>query len=162
MSLPAISIPADSAAAASAPRLAIASDLLGRLDVAMDDLIDFPEGLFGFPDCRAFVLVPGAREGIYWLQSVEHAPLAFLLVDPFQFVSGYSVDLPPAELMRLGTVHPAEIAVLCIVTLPPRRGEHATANLQGPILLNMRLRRGHQAVFPECGYGMREKVRLLG
>ena len=61
----------------------VESELLGEVSVEQDELITFPTGLLGFPACREFVLIPSEREGLYWLQSAEPSPLAFLLVDPF-------------------------------------------------------------------------------
>ncbi|HEX7239812.1 MAG TPA: flagellar assembly protein FliW, partial [Longimicrobiaceae bacterium] len=102
------------------------SDLLGALDVPDEEVIAFPSGLFGFPECRSFVLVPAAREGMYWLQSVEHGTLAFLLVDPFLFFDGYAVDLGTAERAELEVRDASDVMVLTIVTLPGSREELPT------------------------------------
>jgi flagellar assembly factor FliW len=138
----------------------VASDVLGPLTVARNALLHFPHGLFGFPECRAWVLVPTMREGLFWLQSADHAPLAFILVDPFTHFPGYAVDLSPAELARVGTSEPSEIVVLAIVTLGSRDGAPPTANLQGPVVLNMRERNGFQLVLSVEGYGVREPFTI--
>jgi flagellar assembly factor FliW len=138
----------------------VASDVLGPLTVGRAELLKFPNGLYGFPECRTWVLVPTKREGLFWLQSADHAPLAFLLVDPFTHFPGYAVDLSPAELARVGTTEASEIVVLAVVTVGSRDGSPPTANLQGPVVLNMRARHGFQIVLSVEGYGVREPFSI--
>src|SRR5690606_33387345 len=81
---------------AAEPRELVApSALLGPLAVPRDQVYRFPSGIYGFPDARTFVLLPDDAEGCFWLQSLEHADLTFLLVDPFRFVPGYVVEFAP-------------------------------------------------------------------
>ena len=147
-------------ALAPEPNVTVHSDLLGPLSVEPSQIISFPTGIYGFPECRTFVLLKANLEGTFWLQSVEYGTLAFLLVDPFHFFDGYHVDLSPADLARLGSSDPTHIAVLAITTLPRQRDEPCTANLQGPILIDMQGRRGQQAVFADGPYGTREPLTL--
>jgi flagellar assembly factor FliW len=149
-----------SAAVANDEPLVVASDVLGPLTVARAELLHFPQGLYGFPGCRSWVLVPTKREGLFWLQSAEDAPLAFLLVDPFTHFPGYTVDLSSADLARVGTSEPSEIVVLAVVTVGSRDGSPPTANLQGPVVLNMRERQGFQLVLSVEGYGVREPFSI--
>ena len=150
---------ASSAALAHDEPVIVPSDVLGPLTVAPAELLHFPQGLYGFPDCRSWVLVPTKRDGLFWLQSTEHAPLAFLLVDPFTHFPGYAVDLSAADLARVGTSEPSEIIVLAVVTVGSR-GALPTANLQGPVVLNMRERHGFQIVLSVEGYGVREPFAI--
>lgn len=138
----------------------VQSDLLGPITLQQEDLITFPSGLLGFPECRTFVLVPSEREGMYWLQSAEYSPLAFLLVDPFLHVQGFEVALKPADLAELGAEPASEIAILAIVTLPRTRQELCTANLQGPLAFNLAGQRAKQLVIPDSAYGVRSELDL--
>ncbi len=148
-------------AALAMPRaMIVQSDLLGTLEVTEEEIIDFPAGLFGFPECRSFILLPAARDGVYWLQSVEHGALAFLLADPFQYFEGYSVDLPPADRKDLRVASQSDLVVLAIVTLPRSREEMPTANLQGPLAINLISRRGKQLAIGESEHGIRCPIAL--
>lgn len=148
------------AAAALAPTfgtpMIVESDLLGQVAVEPEELITFPTGLLGFPACREFVLLPSEREGMYWLQSVEHSPLAFVLVDPFRAVPGFAVDLGPADLSELGATEAAEVAILAIVTL----GAACTVNLQGPLAFNVPQKRAKQIAIPQSDFGVRYPIDL--
>ena len=78
------------------------SAILGALDVGEDQVFTFPKGILGFPTCQRFVLLPADREGFFWLQSLDCGSLAFLLVDPFEFVEEFFVDLRRA--LRMGLI----------------------------------------------------------
>jgi flagellar assembly factor FliW len=111
--------------------------------------------MLGFPECRQFALLRGAREGLYWLQSLDYSALAFLLVDPFTVTPDYSVEVEPWQVADLGDVAPSDLGLLAIVTLPSQQGELATVNLQGPLALNFRTRRGKQIICTEDAHGVR-------
>ncbi|HEY0969498.1 MAG TPA: flagellar assembly protein FliW [Gemmatimonadales bacterium] len=133
----------------------VPSEVLGELAVPADSVLTFPTGLFGFPECRRFALVPAGRDGLYWLQSLEHSTLAFLLADPFQFFRGYAVELTAGDRLELGAQGAADVAILAIVTLPQGRGTQPTANLQGPLALNLRAGIGRQLAIANGDWGVR-------
>ena len=135
----------------------IESDILGTLTVDTSAVLTFPKGLLGFPECRSFVLLPSERANVYWLQSVEYTSLAFLLVDPFVFFEGYSLDLGVTELHEMS---PEGLSVLAIVTLPGEPGEFPTANLQGPVVIHTQRGEGNQVVISDSSYGIRESFVL--
>jgi flagellar assembly factor FliW len=141
-------------------RLSISSDLLGALDVQASDVVRFPGGLYGFPECRAFVLLPAARDGFFWLQSTDYSTLSFLLVDPFAWFPDYHIDLDDVDLTRLGSNDPKHLLVLTIVTMPAVAGDPCTANLHAPILFNVRDRLAHQSIRPDDGHSIREPFFL--
>lgn len=140
-----------------APRMIVPSQLLGELTVDPDELFHFPAGLFGFPDSRDFVLLPAEQEGYFWLQSTAHAALAFLLADPFHFFDGYAVEIGTKERRDLGDPGREELLVLAIVTLPRKPDGRPTANLQGPIALNLHARLARQLPVADGAFGVREE-----
>lgn len=126
--------------------LTIKSELLGILHVNPDQIVEFPSGVYGFPEAHLYALLPTPREGLFWLQSTEHSALIFLLVDPFQHFSSFSIDLSEGDKRRLDTERPDEILALCIVTMPEKPGDPCTANLHAPLLFNVHKRHGHQSI----------------
>jgi Uncharacterized protein conserved in bacteria len=140
----------------------VRSDLLGDFVIRSTSAIEFPSGLLGFPECQRFALVRAGTDSAYWLQSLDHSALVFLLVDPFPHFADYSVDIPSSELAELGASSPADLAVLAIVTLPnPGVDARPTANLQGPIAVNLRKRRGKQIVAGDTDFGVRCPFDLI-
>jgi flagellar assembly factor FliW len=138
------------------------SELLGTFTIPAGSAIDFPAGLLGFPECRRFALVRAGTDAVYWLQSLDVSSLVFLLVDPFVHFADYSVDIPASNAMELSATDAADTAVFAIVTLPSASTPDArpTANLQGPIAINLRLRRGVQIVCADADYGVRRPFDL--
>ena len=138
----------------------VASDLLGELRVRSDDLLTFPSGLLGFPECRRFALLRAAHDGMFWLQSQDYSTLVFLLADPFRLVNDYSIEIGPSQIMEIGPHRPSDIAMLAIVTLPAATGEMATANLQGPLAINFATKMAKQIIVSETEFGVRWPIDL--
>ena len=136
------------------------SELLGPISYSDDQLLTFDEGIPGFPDCRRWILIQGERADTAWLQSLDLAALTFFLVDPFAFFDGYTIDLSPSEAERLNATDVLQLAVLAIVTFPATRDEPATANLQGPIVINVADRRGAQIIVNEGRWTVRHPFHL--
>lgn len=133
----------------------VESDLLGTIAVPAAGVFSFPAGMFGFPECRRFALVGAGREGLFWLQSLDHATLAFLLVDPFAHFADYTVELGAGDRADLAVVDAADVAILSVVTLPQTRSAPPTANLQGPVALNFAARLGRQLALGDSAWGVR-------
>jgi flagellar assembly factor FliW len=142
-------------APSDAPASSVDSAILGALDVGEDQVFRFPRGILGFPTCHHYVLLPADREGFFWLQSVDCGSLAFLLVDPFEFVDGFFVDLGETDLVPLEATDASEMAVLAIVTLPSEPQEPPTANLQGVLAFNFSNRIGRQVIVQDSPHGTR-------
>lgn len=135
--------------------LFVASRLFGPLNVAPADLIVMPEGMLGFAGERRFVLLPAAPEGVFWLQNVDDGALIFLLIDPFEFFPGYSVDAPDIPEAKT-----ADVAVLTIVTLPRQRGDACSVNLQGPLVFDFPRRSVRQLIQDDPRYHTKHPVDL--
>lgn len=138
----------------------VESQILGALKVSAEECFEFPDGLFGFPASRHWVLVPAERAGFFWLQSLDCHSLAFLLVDPFALSEDFYVDLTEGDLLPLKGTRSSEIGVLAIVTLPRTVGEVPTANLQGLLALNFTRRLGKQIIVQDSQYGTRWPLDL--
>jgi flagellar assembly factor FliW len=139
--------------------ITVTSDLLGTLTIPADSVITFPTGILGFPECHSFVLLPSEREHLYWLQSTDYSTLAFLVVDPFVVFPGYTVDLATTDLGRVAT-SPDQVMVVAIVTLPTPPFTTATANLQGPLIINTHTKQGYQAVLSDNPASLRAPFTL--
>jgi flagellar assembly factor FliW len=148
-------------APSSADTVAVDSLVLGALSVPTSSVFAFPEGLHGFESHREFALVPAAREGLFWLQSLAEREIAFLLVDPFVTTPGYEVDIGAREKTSLDLQDPAETLVFAIVTLPASPAGQATANLRGPVVFNTRRRMAAQILSAAQDRDLRTPVDVL-
>jgi len=122
--------------------------------------ITFDRGIYGFPEARSWVLAATSREGLYWLQSTENEALGFVLADPFRFFRGYTVEIPDIDTAHLQASTPEDLAVFVTVTLSDAPGRASTANLQGPIAINLGKRVGRQVILNQPGFSVREPLEL--
>ncbi len=122
--------------------------------------VRFAAGLPGFPGPRRFALVRwGAADGPYSVLVDLDAPVVrFLVVPPQVFFPDYVVDLDDAVAEALALDDPDDCLLLVIVALG-ERAEDATANLLGPIVINVRTLQGLQAVLAESGHSTRVPLR---
>ena len=118
--------------------------------------LHFANGLPGFPGERRFALVRwGASEGPYSLMvDLADPEVRFLVMPPHLFFPDYVVDLDDAIAAKVNLERAEDCLLLVIVTLTGRP-EDATANLLGPIVVNLRTNEGTQAVLAESGYSTR-------
>jgi len=144
-------------APACAPRTVV-THLFGQIDIQEDQVLDFRDGLLGFSLCKRWLLITGKKPGTAWLQSAEHGSLAFMLIDPFLTFDGYTAHLGPTEIAQLDAQDPAQIAVFAIVTLPSSDVPETTANLRGPVVINVQARLGAQVVSSEGTWGVRQPL----
>ncbi len=120
----------------------------------------FASGLPGFPGQRRFALVRwGAFEGPYSLMvDLDDDAVRFLVMPPYVFFPDYVVDLDDAIAAKISLDRPEDCLLLVIVTLGATP-EDATANLLGPVVINLQNRRGIQAVLAESGHSTRVPLR---
>lgn len=137
------------------------SAVLGAIAVPATAVFQFADGMHGFPGHTRFALVPSQREGLFWLQSLADRTVTFLVVDPFSLRADYSVDLGVTEKRALDVADANDVLLLAIVTLPGSNGDSATANLRGPVVLNVRTRLGRQVVTTDDRHAMHAPVDIL-
>lgn len=131
----------------------------GALEVAEEELIQFPLGLPGFEHLKQFFFVPlPDNPAFVWLQAKADPAVAFLLVDPFLFFPGYSIELGEAEKTFLEAGGPEDILVYAVVTIPPSGVREMTANLLAPVVINRRARLGLQMILDGSGYTTKHRL----
>ena len=123
---------------------------LGKREVRLDKVINFPRGIIGFESMREFTLLE-IHEGaaLLVLPSLEAPTLGLLVADPFAFVPDYGLVVSDADQQLLKARGASDLAVLVTATIPPGKPEQTALNLLGPILINHRARLGLQVPQPE-------------
>ena len=101
-----------------------------------------------------------------WLQSVDNGALAFVLVDPLLFKPDYKVEIGPEDAEDLGLKNGGNAAQIMAIVNIPTRGEDGkpteiTANLLGPIVINVQKRLAKQVVLYDGQYSHRHPIPLV-
>ena len=133
----------------------VQSTRFGEMDIADEQILDFPHGMLGFPDEKKFALMEYKPESpFYFLQSVAEANLTFLLINPFAFFNDYEFAMDDALLAEIGVTAENPPSVFNIATVKDKL-ENMTVNLAGPVLVNIRDRQAVQLVIEKTEYPTR-------
>lgn len=125
----------------------LATKAFGKIDVKAEQIIHFPEGIFGFKDHLEFALIEESEDSPFkWLQSTKDENLAFVVIQPELFLPAYSPEVSISELNVIDVKSPSECIIFAIVTIPENNPEKMTANLQGPVLINTSKKLGKQSI----------------
>lgn len=130
----------------------------GAIAITAEDVINFPEGLLGFNELRRFVLLDDPSDEIFaWLQSCEEPNIAFPLLEPELFASGYSVQLTKHDMENLGLAPNEGFRCFTIITIP-QDPTQMTANLKAPVVINVTKRVARQCVLQDNSLAIREPI----
>src|SRR3989338_5346640 len=108
-------------------RVKLFTSRFGEIDIEEDKLINFTQGLLGFPDVKRYIVL-------------DHPN---------------NPDIDEHDLKGLNITEAEDCGIISIVTIPHGEPEKMTANLQGPVLVNLRTREGKQIVLESDKYPLR-------
>jgi flagellar assembly factor FliW len=140
----------------------VETSYFGPISYEPDSILEFPKGLPGFDERRRFVALQFEdSRPLVFLQSLEEPGLCFitlpvLAVDPHYQLRVSDED---RELVGLPLGRPLRIGedVICLAVVSIRE-DGPTANLLGPLVVNLRNRKAAQAVAPESGYSHQHRL----
>ena len=132
----------------------------GSIEIETSSVIEFPEGLLGFGDCKRYVLLdhPGGSGPFEWLQSLERPEIAFCVIDPTQFKPDYRIAVKQHELSGIRIKSIEDGVVRVILVIPRGDPMSMTANLQGPLVINKKEMLARQLVLGGGQYPTRFRV----
>lgn len=135
----------------------------GALEVLEDEILEFPSGILGFEEYKGYVILEIRKDGLFrCLQSTDDPDVAFIVIEPAVFWPDYQVQVEAEALAELGPIdNPRDVAVYAIVTVP-RDVTKMTANLQAPLMINGKTRRGKQVVLTDGKYSIRHPIMGAG
>lgn len=130
----------------------------GQIAVQEDKVLQFPEGLPGFPEEKQFTIIDMAPDSpIQWLQSVTTPEVAFPIADPFVFFPRYEFSLADEHKRKLQVEEPHDLFLFVILTIP-KDVRQSTANLRAPVLINRHTRTGFQIILDREDYSIRQPL----
>ncbi len=136
----------------------IKTSRFGKLDIAEETIITFPEGIIGFEKFKQYIILSKTNNApLRWLQSVEEPNLAFIIISPFIFKKDYSppVDAQDLKLLKLKDITEAEVLTIVVV---PKNPSDMVANLMAPILINPKYCIAKQVVTTDATYPTRYRI----
>ena len=137
--------------------------VFGEIDIEDEKIINFEDGIIGFPDLKRFALIfDEERKGraINWLQSLDEPAFALPVMDPLLMKEDYNPTVDEELLSSLGELNPESMLVLVTVTIPSEL-EKITINLKAPIVINAEERKASQVIVEgeEVKYSIYDKIK---
>lgn len=113
------------------------------------EVINFSEGLIGFPEMRRAVLIPLSEfEPFCWLASLNDVKNRFIVVNPNSIFTDYPPGAEAAE---------TNLRTLAIVKISSD-WRKTTVNLRAPIFVDAETGCGSQLILEKSSYGFAENL----
>ena len=132
--------------------------IFGEVEIEDSKIINFPNGIIGFPDLKKFTLMHdesdedgAATNTIKWLQSIDEPGFAMPVMDPLIVCPDYSPEIDKTKIEEVGELDDEDILVLVTVTVPHDL-EKMTVNLMGPFVINTESMKGVQTIVENSDY----------
>jgi len=134
-----------------------------ELEYTEDSPFRFPAGIPGFEDHTAFLFVEQAHTSpLVFMQSLRDPAVCFIGLPATSIDPNYRLQLSPEEGIALGlpwAEQPEigqEIFSLALITMV--EGSDPVANLMSPIVVNLKIRKGIQAIQLGSVYSLRHPL----
>lgn len=124
----------------------------GEREIEEKEIINFPNAIPGFLEEKEFIMLP-LNEGDEFivLQSLANRQLAFIMTNPFRFCKEYDFTLEDYVVEQLEIESEKDILVYTILTVQDPF-DQTTANLQAPIVINMKKKLAKQVILNHPDY----------
>ena len=133
----------------------VQSTRFGELEVSDEQVLEFPQGVLGFPAEKRFALMEYKPDSpFYFLQSLADPDLTFLMINPFAFFNDYEFDMDDSLMAEIGVTAENPPTVFKIATVKDKI-DNMTVNLAGPVLVNLRDRKAAQWVIEKTQFPTR-------
>ena len=130
----------------------------GDLEIPEDKIIDFEEGLPGFPQIRKFAVLEFEDvKPFQYLQALGDPPIALLIINPFLIDPSYEFQLSAMDMEEIQSTQAGGVVIYAVATIPDNP-EEATLNLMAPIIINEKVHRGKQVILIDTNYTVRHPL----
>ena len=137
----------------------IQTSRFGLLNVDEQRIIQFRQGLLGFPNHKRFALIQtGMEKCFFWLQCADEPNLAFVVADPTIFFKDYDVPIRPETMKELNM---ADVAFAQVLVICNKVDQWLTGNLMGPLVINAANCLAQQVVLTEKKWTSRQPLLRL-
>ncbi|HEX3018404.1 MAG TPA: flagellar assembly protein FliW [Caproicibacter sp.] len=120
-------------------------------------VIHFEDGIYGFENIKDYILLQEDEQKVIWsLQAAESSYPSLIVIDPFLVLNGYNPELTPENLKALGNPEAEDLCFLAVAVIRKNLAE-SVVNLKSPIVINVKNKKGIQAILEEHDYPVRYK-----
>lgn len=136
----------------------VRSSRFGMVHVPQNKIVTMERPILGFESLKSFCLIERDEyRPFVWMQSTDNPEVAFVLANPLIFFPDYRIEVHSKEIAELGVTDTSSVETWAIITIPDNPQE-MSANLQGPIVLNVENRKAKQLVLVNSDYSVRHEL----
>jgi len=136
--------------------MVIKTPYFGELEIDRDKIVHFEKGLPGFKEETQFVFLELPETPFFIMHSTQ-SELYFFVINPYLFFKDYDVTLANPVVDALDIKNQEDVVVYNIVTIKDDLNE-STANLQAPIIVNAKNKKGKQVILNQTPYSIRQTI----
>lgn len=133
----------------------------GKIDVADDKMINFPEGILGFPDLKKFALMFDSEKssptGLNFMVSLDEPAFMMPVVTAVAVKPDYSPKITAEVEKAIGPLTEENVLVLVTMTIPSDITQ-MTVNLNAPIIINTESNKAIQSMVENEGYDVKYPI----
>ncbi|PKM94916.1 MAG: flagellar assembly protein FliW [Firmicutes bacterium HGW-Firmicutes-1] len=132
----------------------------GEVEVDEENILEFPEGIFGFEEFRKFVILFDQEvedSPFCWLQSLENQETALPVINPMSFFPEYNPEVAGELVEKIGEPIIEDINLFTVVVVP-EDVKKMTTNLKAPILVNVKTKKGMQVIAHDDQYAIKHNL----
>jgi flagellar assembly factor FliW len=107
----------------------------GTVEIAPEDVIEFPFGLIGLGGLQYTLLDRNPGTGFLWLHAVDNPALALPVVSPHGFFADFSLQLAEEDREQTG-IEDLAVAQLYVTVRATPNPLDITANLRAPLIIH--------------------------
>ena len=123
-----------------------------------EDIIQFEKGVPGFEHLKRYIISTNTEsEPFHWMHSVDDERIRFVIINPLLFNPDYNPKIHKEQIIDLHVDKKEDLLLYVIVTLA-KNLEDSTANLSGPILINIGRKKGKQIILDDNRYSVKEPL----
>ena len=127
----------------------------GEIEIDEATILSLPDGLPGFPGVERYVLIEDPDSSPFcWFQAVGNPDLALVVMDPLVFMPDYGIELDGViKDMGWDGVEEKDLYIYVVVNIfGEKESRKITANLMGPLVINLTTNQAVQVVLTDSGY----------
>lgn len=132
----------------------------GNVEIDETKIITLPKGIPGFSESKKFIILDHDDiRPFHSFQCVETPDLSFIIMDPFLFMTDYSVDIEPyIRDMKWEKDTSEDLFLYVIINATDPDPRNITANLMGPLLINIKKNQGVQMIVSDRKYSNKHLI----
>lgn len=119
----------------------------GEIEINESEIITFEEGVPGFDHLNKFIIIKSEDMIIDYIQGIDE-DITFPIINPFLINEEYEFKIPDNTVKKLEIEDYKDLSIYTIVVVPEDIKKMRT-NLQGPIIVNNKLKKGKQIILDE-------------